>query len=180
MKRILFTIFFLFLAILGYSQVKFSFRAKAIIYNATQGIDVDSSKWNLLAVFQDDMSFYASDSLEIGDYIYTTSDFGCAALRVDTINDKTGGVFNIDVTDMNNTLTSISGISFVFTPTPNQQLPTFAQGLPAQIQACIIADLALRVDELSSSISSYTHTLYNISSPTTLTVEGITSGSPIV
>lgn len=180
MKKILFTILLSFVAIFAYSQVNYSFRGKANIYSATRGTGVDTAKWVVLAVFTDDMSYYASDSLTLGDYIYTTADFGCAALRVDTINSKTGGIFNLDVTDMNNVLTSISGVSFVFTPTPNQGYPTFAQGLPAQIQACIIADLALRVDELSSSISSYTDTLYNRSSPTTLTVGGITSGSAIV
>ncbi len=179
MKKILFTILLSFVAIFAYSQVNYSFRGKANIYSATRGTGVDTAKWVVLAVFTDDMSYYASDSLTLGDYIYTTSDFGCAALRVDTINSKTGTIFNLDVTDMNNVLTSISGQSFVFTPTPNQGYPTFAAGLPEQIQACIITDLALRVDQLSSTISSYVDTLYNLSSPTTLTVGGINSGTTI-
>lgn len=179
MKRLLFTILLSFVAIFAYSQVNYSFRGKANIYSATRGTGVDTAKWVVLAVFSDDMSYYSSDSLALGDYIYTTADFGCAALRVDTINSKTGGIFNLDVTDMNNVLTSISGVSFVFTPTPNQGYPTFAAGLPAQIQACIIADLALRVDQLSTGGSSYVDTLYNLSSPTTLTVGGINSGTTI-
>ena len=125
MKKILFTILLSFVAIFAYSQVNYSFRGKANIYSATRGTGVDTAKWVVLAVFTDDMSYYASDSLTLGDYIYTTADFGCAALRVDTINSKTGGIFNLDVTDMNNVLTSISGVSFVFTPTPNQGYPTF-------------------------------------------------------
>lgn len=148
MKKILFTLLLSFIAIFAYSQVNYSFRGKANIYSATRGTAPDTAKWVVLAVFTDDMSYYSSTDLTVGDYIYTTSAFGCAALRVDTINSESGGIFNLDVTDMNNVLTSISGQSFVFTKTPSRSLPTFAQGLPAQIQACIITDLALRIDAI--------------------------------
>ncbi len=172
MKRILFTILLSFVAIFAYSQVNYSFRGKANIYSATRGTGVDTAKWVILAVFTDDMSYYASDSLALGDYIYTTSDFGCAALRVDTINSKTSGVFNLDVRDMNNVLTSISGQSFVFTPTPTQGLPTFAQGLPAQIQACIIADLALRVDAIEGVTNGDKGDI-TVNSPTSWSIDNL-------
>lgn len=179
MKKILFILLYSFISVASYSQVLKQFRAKANIYSATL---TSSNKYNILAVFSDDMTYYTSDSLEVGDYIYTTSAFGCTALRVDTINSKGGGIFNLDVSDKNLTGIAPSGVSFIFTPTTNKGYPILAQGLPAQIQACVITDLAMRLDTLTSSgggSSSYVDTTYTLSSPTTLTVGGINSGTAI-
>lgn len=172
MKKLLFTILLSFIAIFAYSQVNYSFRGKANIYSATRGSAPDTAKWVILAVFTDDMSYYSSTDLTVGDYIYTTSAFGCAALRVDTINSESGGVFNLDVLDLNNVLTSISGQSFVFTKTPNRSLPTFAQGLPAQIQACIITDLALRVDAIEGVTTGDKGDI-TVNSPTSWSIDNL-------
>lgn len=152
MRNLLITFLLCFASVFAYSQTQFAFRGKANIYSATRGVGVDSAKWTILAVFQDDMSYYLSDSTDVGDYIYTTAPFGCAALRIDVVNAKTGGILNLQVTDMNNKLTSVSGVSAVFTKTTSKGLPLGVQGLSAQLQACILTDLASRVDAAIAAI----------------------------
>lgn len=103
--------------------------------------------------------YYKSDSITVDDVLYVASPAGCVQLSINTINSKTGGILNADVTDLNGTLTTVPlGIGAVLSATSNNY-PTMPYSVPEPLRSCLFTDLANKIDADVASLQTQVDSL---------------------
>lgn len=131
-----------------YSQALTTFNGSLNVVSAVAGDG--PNEFIIGGFFNNTTGAYASDSCLVGDYIMIENGDACALLVVDTINSKTGGFLNLDVTDLNGDVPAPPyGIFGIYRPAPSRGYPMYIDGVNPVINGCILRHFALLADTVA-------------------------------
>ena len=127
------------------------------------------------AFFNEAASRWTGDSTQVGDHVFVFSGNKVYKLTVDSILAESAALVTLRVRDSTSTLASFpTGVCALMRLTDNNMYPATIPGLPNVLYSKILTYFAEMADNASGSSG-----VYNLSSPTTLTVGGINSGTAI-
>ena len=128
------------------------------------------------AFFNEAASRWTGDSTQVGDHVFVFSGNKVYRLTVDSILAESAALVTLRVRDSTATLASFpTGVCALMRLTDNNMYPATIPGLPNVLYSKILTYFAEQADNASGSSG-----VYSLSSPTTLTVGGINSGTAIV
>ena len=139
-----------------FGQVESQFNGTLNIFS---GYRIGSTNtFTISGIFSSTTSQYTSSQVDTGDVIQVLSGSQFYWFHVYSIASSSGGVITCNVRDSTSTRTvAPSGIVNLFRPTLNLRLPLQADGISNAAKSSVFNTLALRVDEIQTSVANSTN-----------------------
>jgi len=155
MKQLLIALL-LILPLALFSQVESQFNGTLNIFS---GYRIGSTNtFTISGIFNSTTTSYTSSQVDTGDVIQVLSGSQFYWFHIYSITSSSGGVITCSVRDSTSTRTvAPSGVVNLFRPTPNLRLPLQADGISNAAKSSVFNTLALRVDEIQTSVASATN-----------------------
>lgn len=135
MRKLLFVFAFLIVGISMSAQTERQFNGSINIYKAFGS----GPTYRVEAFYNDIYSYYASDSVQVGDFVYVTNGASCARLEITIIHSNTGGIVDITMNDVDGVMVSAPlGLSAITRETDYDEYPQDVRGIPETLQSCIL------------------------------------------
>lgn len=153
-KILLLLLFIIPLSLFG--QVESQFNGTLNVFSASRiGF---TNTFTISGVFTSTTTSYTSANSAIGDIVQVQSGSRFYWLHIYSIASNSGGVITGNVRDSSSTLTTFpTGKWSIFRPTPNLRLPLSPDGETNASRSATFNTLALRVDEIQTSVASATN-----------------------
>lgn len=172
MRILIFLLFLLPLSLIG--QVESQFNGTLNVFSGTR--IGSTNTFTISGIFNSTTTSYTSSQSDTGDIVQVQSGSRFYWLHIYSIASNSGGVITCNVRDSSSTLTTFPlGKWNVFRPTPNLRLPLSPDGESNASRSATFNTLALRVDEIQSSVASAT----NCEQTFTKASHGFRKGTPV-
>lgn len=154
MKYLALLLFLIPLSLFG--QVESQFNGTLNVFSASR---IGSTyTFTISGIFSSTTTSYTSANSAVGDIVQVQSGSRFYWMHIYSIASNSGGVITCNVRDSSSTLTTFpSGKWSIFRPTPNLRLPLSPDGETNASRSATFNTLALRVDEIQTSVASATN-----------------------
>jgi len=139
-----------------FGQVESQFNGTLNVFSASRiGF---TNTFTISGIFTSTTTSYTSANSAVGDIVQVQSGSRFYWLHIYSIASNSGGVITGNVRDSSSTLTTFpTGKWSIFRPTPNLRLPLSPDGETNASRSATFNTLALRVDEIQTSVASATN-----------------------
>jgi len=154
MRLLIFLLFLLPLSLIG--QVESQFNGTLNVFSGSR--IGSTNTFTISGIFNSTTTSYTSSQSDTGDIVQVQSGARFYWLHIYSIASNSGGVITCNVRDSSSTLTTFPlGKWSIFRPTPNLRLPLSPDGETNASRSSTFNTLALRVDEIQTSVASATN-----------------------
>jgi len=155
MNKLLFLLLLLLpLSLIG--QVESQFNGTLNVFSGSR--IGSTNTFTISGIFNSTTTSYTSSQSDTGDIVQVQSGARFYWLHIYSIASNSGGVITCNVRDSSSTLTTFPlGKWSIFRPTPNLRLPLSPDGETNASRSSTFNTLALRVDEIQTSVASATN-----------------------